>query len=417
MHTLITLTHSLKFFIGMLLLGNINCARKIFIFRMTHEIGIDIANDDLKTFVEFLQDGFRCNLSVHDVFGPKFETTKRTESFKQENFISDEEEDDYDEDYNDNNYKVTNDDEVKPIKCKECGRLCKNLTSYKKHMTIMHSEEDQENKKPVRCEECNKLLKSKSSYLRHWSIIHKPKEEPFQCDECDFKTAYEYKLKHHINKEHKSKNEKHTCTCGKSFSTKKHLGRHVREVHNGETLNCDQCSYQTKRARDLRKHVEQRHGDGEAVRQERPDIFCEFCGFSCKYQQSLQDHMERFHLQNEYKCDKEGCDFVTRQKRKLQEHKTRHGEELICPTCGKIFTSNKAWLKHKRETHKPQIERKCEFCEYTTISLKMYTKHLKWRHSEFSDKRYANSKGFDWAGNREKWRTWKHLENEKKDKI
>ena len=43
---------------------------------MTHEIGIDIANDDLKTFVEFLQDGFRCNLSVHDVFGPKFETSK-----------------------------------------------------------------------------------------------------------------------------------------------------------------------------------------------------------------------------------------------------------------------------------------------------------------------------------------------------
>ena len=356
-------------------------------------IGIDISMKNDKEFVEFLQDEFQCELSMRTVFETLFEKRKTEKEVKYENT-----EDVIGEDGVDKSYI-----------CNYCGRLCKNLTSYKKHMTIMHSGKDEEN---VRCEECNKILKSMSGYLRHWAMAHQTKELSYECNQCDFRSAYEYKLKNHIKQEHEKRNEKRICTCGKSFSNKKQLGRHVREVHDGVTLKCDQCSYQTKRSRDLRNHIENKHGDGVQIdKQERPDIFCEFCGYSCKYRQSLQDHVEKIHLQNEYKCNEEDCDFVTTQKRKLQEHKSRHGEELICPICGKTFSSNKAWTKHKRETHKPKIERKCDYCDYSTISLKMLTKHLKWRHSEFSDKRYSNSKGFDWEGNREKWKIWKNFNN------
>ena len=320
-----------------------------------NEISIDIFMDDDKKFLEFLQEEFQCQPSLRDVFGTIFE--RKTEN------------------------------EIK----------CENI-----------EDAEEEN---IRCEECNKILKSMSSYHRHWAMVHQTNKLSLKCSQCAYIAPSEFKLKQHLKKEHELKNEDHTCNCGKSFSSKKQLGRHIREVHHGVKLNCDQCDYQTKRSRELKKHMENKHGNGEGDNDERSTLYCEFCGFSCKYQQSLQDHMERLHLQNEYKCDKEGCDFVTRQKRKLQEHNTRHGEELICPICGKTFSSNKAWTKHKRETHKPQIERKCDYCDYSTTSLKMYTKHLKWRHSEYSDKRYSNSQRFDWSENREKWKHWKNYNN------
>ena len=328
-------------------------------------MGIAIPLDDDKKFVEFLQDEFQCRLSLPEVFGTVFDM----KSEKKEQSENKGEADGYDEEY---------------------------------------SEES------IRCEECNKILKSMTCYKRHWAMVHKIKELSFNCNQCDFMAPSEFKLKQHLKKVHEPKNDSHLCNdCGKSFSGNKQLGRHIREVHHGIALNCDQCSFQTKRPRELRRHMENKHGNGdnEGDKQEKPDIFCEFCGFSCKYRQSLIDHMERLHLQNEYKCDMEGCDYVTKQKRKLAEHKTRHGEELICPICGKTFSTSKAWAKHKRETHKPKTERKCEYCDYTTISQKMYIKHLKWRHSEFSDKRYSNSKNFNWAENREKWKVWKNFNN------
>ena len=54
-----------------------------------------------------------------------------------------------------------------------------------------------------------------------------------------------------------------------------------------------------------------------------------------KYKQTLDDHYEREHLQLSYSCTI--CDFVTKRKRKLQEHKERHGKVLQCKIVSKVL--------------------------------------------------------------------------------
>ena len=88
------------------------------------------------------------------------------------------------------------------------------------------------------------------------TVLHQINKLSLKCSQCAYIAPSEFKLKQHLKKEHELKNEDHTCNCGKSFSSKKQLGRHIREVHHGVKLNCDQCDYQTKRSRELKKHME-----------------------------------------------------------------------------------------------------------------------------------------------------------------
>ena len=335
---------------------------------------IDIEHKNINSFVEFIKSEFQCKLTVTGVFGVKYKERKK----------------------------------------KEKRKSIKNETKA----FIMKEEVEDEQKcgadpySQGYCLECNKQFKSRQGYLTHWKIMHEVKEKRLECDRCDFRTDYEFKLKHHKWKTHETDRTHKTCErCGKTFSKNYKYRLHIEEVHGDKMLFCDKCDYSTKIRRYLNEHVKKQHSEGDTGRLEK-ELFCEFCSFTTKYHQSLQDHIDRKHRNIEYKCDHEHCNFATNSKRKLCDHKAEHKGELFpCPTCGKAFPSKKKLKYHLNNSHKPQIERQCEFCDYKTTSLKMFTKHVEWRHSRADYKeRY---KGWDWGVMREKWRQGKEQDRGK----
>ena len=335
--------------------------------RKNNYFGIDIDHKNIDSFIDFLQSGSKCNLTATGVFGATYKKKKnqRRKSIKNESkeFIKKEEVDD-----------------------EERTGADPNSQGF--------------------CSDCNKQFRSRQGYLTHWKIMHEVKEKSLLCDKCDFRTDYEFKLKHHKWKTHETDRTHKTCElCGKTFTKNYKYRLHIEEVHGDKMLFCDKCDYSTKIKRYLNEHVKKQHSEGGTEKVEK-ELFCEFCSFTTKYHQSLEDHIDRKHRNIEYKCDYEDCDFVTNSKRKLCDHKAEHkGETFPCPTCGKGFPSKKKLKYHLNNSHKPQTERQCEYCDYKTTSLKMFTKHVEWRHSRENYKeRY---KGWDWGIMREKWRQGK----------
>ena len=58
-------------------------------------------------------------------------------------------------------------------------------------------------------------------------------------------------------------NGRYQClVCGKDYSTQTTLNRHYKEIHLGqfgEMLNCDLCGYKSKRPRNFRTHLKNKH--------------------------------------------------------------------------------------------------------------------------------------------------------------
>lgn len=338
---------------------------------------IDIEHKNINSFVEFIKSGLKlkCKLTKTGDFGAKNKERKKKKEKR------------------------------------------KSIKSETKAFNFIKKEEDEQKcgadpNSQGYCSECNKQFKSRQGYLTHWKIMHEVKEKSLQCDRCDFRTDYEFKLKHHRWKTHETDHTHKTCElCGKTFTKNYKYQLHIKEVHGDNMLFCDKCEYSTKIKRYLNEHVKKQHSEGDTGRVEK-ELFCEFCSFTTKYHQSLEDHIDRKHRDIEYKCDHEHCNFATNSKRKLCDHKAEHNGELFpCPTCGKVFPSKKKLKYHLNNSHKPQIERQCEFCDYKTTSLKMFTKHVEWRHSRADYKeRY---KGWDWGVMREKWRQGKEQDRGK----
>ena len=101
-------------------------------------------------------------------------------------------------------------------------------------------------------------------------------------------------------------------------------------------------------------------------------------------------------------------------KRNLASHKALHKAKaqnpermFECSTCKKTFDRMNLFKAHKIRAHKSrktQIERKCEFCDYKTTRMKMFAKHVEWRHTRENARKKERYRGWDWGVMRKKWK-------------
>jgi len=359
---------------------------------------IDILKDDVNSFVEFLHAEFKCDVSVEDIFGSKFELSNPVKpEIKTPSIASSESAGELNDDVSDEEYvpeesvlveKEEQDLEDKhtevKYKCEECDFKTENKKKLASHVKKEHPV-----KKEFQCDQCDQRFERKEGLTKHINLRHGGGNfEIYECKHCDYKSKYVKRLENHINEHHSDGSSVKSLTpkkstmcpeCGKVLRTVKILNKHIREVHTGEDLFCDQCDYKTKRRRCLKVHTMRFHS-ADGVVKERDTLTCEHCGFQTKYKQTLVDHTEREHIKVTYPCNM--CDFVGTTKRRLCEHKNRHGQILKCTFegCEKEFETSKKWLKHIRERHKPKNYINCTLCDYSSTSKKFFTKHLKSKH-------------------------------------
>ena len=162
----------------------------------------------------------------------------------------------------------------KNLKCPDCGRISTDVRNFKRHYKMVHLKER------FNCEQCEDKFADRRNLRDHVRFKHEGLH--YSCDHCDKEFGLELSLKTHIKNKHgqndseceirqekseksakKLKNPKVTNTkcleCGKSFSIKRNLERHIDSVHKKIRFNCERCGKKYADPRALTDHVRSEH--------------------------------------------------------------------------------------------------------------------------------------------------------------
>ena len=128
--------------------------------------------------------------------------------------------------------------------------------------------------------------------------------------------------------------------CESSFREKKNLQQHMRKRHGFKKYKCDQCNFRSNDQTNVVRHEKTTH-----------NIYkCEQCEYTAYEKSILQQHIRSKHMEKNIRCEE--CEFVTDQKGVLKRH---------------------VQVKHTLK--------KCNECEYTSLSLHDMKKHKNNQHA------------------------------------
>ncbi|XP_053151724.1 zinc finger protein 773-like [Hemicordylus capensis] len=178
------------------------------------------------------------------------------------------------------------------------------------------------------------------------------KERPYKCLVCGKVFSYKSWLRRHV-RIHTGK-KPHTCLeCGKSFSQKCNLTIHLRSHRGEKPYKCSDCDKSFRSLQSLISHKRIHTG-------ERP-YKCSYCEKSFTHPHILIQH-ERIHTgERPYKCSH--CDKSFRQRINLIMHERIHTGDrpYKCPHCEKTFTRKIQLTKHEK-THTVEESYQCSHC-------------------------------------------------------
>lgn len=168
--------------------------------------------------------------------------------------------------------------------CETCGNTFLDIHRLKRHY-VTHMEV-----KPYSCPHCGMTFTASSTQKAHINTVHLGLRE-FKCTECDAEYTTKANLKIHIMSRHRN-DKPHVCTvCGHKFACKKNLQKHeythnpeLRPKKSEQRFQCEECGKDYTTRPVLQKHVEVVH-----MGLKKHD--CSFCGKAFGRLSSLNVHL------------------------------------------------------------------------------------------------------------------------------
>ncbi|XP_054276729.1 zinc finger protein 658B-like [Macrosteles quadrilineatus] len=247
--------------------------------------------------------------------------------------------------------------QLKYYDCEICSRRFRKNSVLKMHMWTHKNIE----KKEV-CIVCRRTFKSSQLLLPHLSKCHVAYEY-MECSTCHRLFLGPMKLRRHIQKIHiePSEEDKMACpTCGKIFSNKSYMSRHILDKHDDTEYVCTVCGESVKGKIAMERHTRNKHAKQpftctrcdqqfetaskllnhkrKHLKEEQPPevAFCEICGKTYKSREIYKRHLRNHSDEKPFKCDVCGAAF--KQRVTLKTHSRVHNSvgKYICNRCSRI---------------------------------------------------------------------------------
>lgn len=187
---------------------------------------------------------------------------------------------------------------------------------------------------------------------------------PQQCPICG--VLVKVKMKHHLLRHSDPEGRPFKCTqCDKSYSIKKTLADHIRQVHQNIRYACEVCQKQFVSRDVLRVHKKLHSNE-----QHR----CQHCGQTFLQRVYLLKHMA-VHEQKRFTC--EDCGKTFRFKELMKQHARIHtGEKPFpCGSCDKSFRTSTHLKQHMRSHTQAKVF-KCKLCPVAYANKKSLDRHV-----------------------------------------
>ncbi|KAM9707855.1 uncharacterized protein ACNS7B_000325 isoform 2-T2 [Menidia menidia] len=216
---------------------------------------------------------------------------------------------------------------------------------------VTHNKDFNTAGQPYSCSQCGKQFSCKP-YLKKHLRVH-TEEKPFDCHECGKKFHRKDNLQSHMRVHTVEK--PFTCDdCGKMFSQRGKLITHTR-VHSGEKpFACNDCGKRFSQKKLLTQHTRVHTG-------EKP-FSCNDCGKRFSQRGNLKAHTRVHTREKPFACNDCGKRFSERGT--LKQHTRVHtGEKpFVCTSCKKAFSRNSHLKTHIKNIHKGEKPFACNDC-------------------------------------------------------
>ena len=193
---------------------------------------------------------------------------------------------------------------------------------------IMNNNNVVQDKKPARtCHHCGKIMSTKDHLKRHIRNIH----------EKNIEESVLNKIK-----------VQHMCTlCGKMLSSEGCLFRHNKNIHEGierKKIECHECGKSYTKD-NFNNHIDYAHTINP--------VQCDTCGKEMKNKGALRNHMMKVHIATDnVKCTECGKDFPNKIRLYHHTYSVHSYKKSECERCGKKYKNVAMLQAHKRFVHK-----------------------------------------------------------------
>ncbi|XP_030846195.1 zinc finger protein OZF [Strongylocentrotus purpuratus] len=222
--------------------------------------------------------------------------------------------------------------------------------------------------KPHRCSYCGKEFTYKSRLQRHVNIH--TGEKPFKCTVCDKAFTQKESLQNHMAI-HTGIKSSQCSVCEKRFTHKSYIRSHM-ATHTGvRPHGCSLCDKRFLTRKGLSRHMNSHTG-------EKP-YECSDCNKRFSQAYTLTMHMRRHAGEKPFECSNCQRRFYT--KANLVTHMRTHTGErpFKCTVCNKAFAQASVVYIHMR-THTGEKPHKCSICNQRFTQGCSLTRHMKNTH-------------------------------------